>query len=70
MVISTNNPLSATQAAQFFHAAELTRQRQYEALRAYFVDNQTAAVVARRFGYSTAAVPSALSQLNCRVNRL
>src|SRR6266853_89725 len=58
MVISTNNHLSASQAPQFFQAPEVIRQRQYEALRAYFVDNQTAPVVARRFGYSTAAVRS------------
>jgi len=47
-------------AAQFFAAAELTRRaylvsltfRQYEALRAYFVDQFPSTEVARRFGYT------------------
>ena len=38
MRTTTNNPLSDTQATQFFAAPEATRQRQYEALRAYFVE--------------------------------
>lgn len=62
MVISTNNPLSDTQITQFFRAPEFTRQRQYEALRAYFLDNLSAPVVARRFGYSTAALRSLCHQ--------
>lgn len=62
MVISTNNPLSDTQTTQFFRAPEVTRQRQYEALRAYFLDNESAPSVARRFGYSTAAFRSLCHQ--------
>ncbi len=58
MVISINNALSPTQTTQFFRAPEGTRQRQYEALRAYFLDNESAPVVARRFGYTTAALRS------------
>jgi hypothetical protein len=55
MPTTTNNPLSELQATQFFAAPEATRQRQYEALRAYFLDNRLAAEVAARFGYSTAS---------------
>lgn len=62
MVISTNNPLSVTQATQFFQAPEVIRQRQYEALRAYYVDNRTASIVARQFGYATAALRSLCHQ--------
>src|SRR6516225_3246365 len=55
MATTTNNPLSNTQAAQFFAAPDAARQRQYEALRAYFLDNGLAADVAARFGYSLAS---------------
>jgi hypothetical protein len=55
MTITTNDPLSDVQATQFFAAPEATRQRQYQALRAYFLDNLPAAAVAARFGYSTAS---------------
>jgi hypothetical protein len=62
MPITTNNPLSDTQATQFFLAPDATHQRQYEALRAYFLDNLSAADVAARFGYSTAAFRSLCHQ--------
>jgi len=62
MAINTNNPLSDAQATQFFAAPEATRQRQYEALRTYFVDNRPAADVAARFGYSTASLRSLCHQ--------
>src|SRR5882724_313780 len=62
MTITTNNPLSTTQATQFFLAPDATRQRQYEALRAYFLDNRSAADVAARFGYATAAFRSLCHQ--------
>jgi hypothetical protein len=62
MTTTTNNILSPTQATQFFAAPNLTRQRQYEALRAYFLDNRSAADVAARFGYSTAAFRSLVHQ--------
>jgi hypothetical protein len=55
MTITTNNPLSDIQATQFFAAPDATRQRQYEALRAYFLDNRLAADVAARFSYSLAS---------------
>jgi hypothetical protein len=62
MTTTTNNTLSATQATQFFLAPDPTRQRQYEALRAYVVDNRSAADVAARFGYSTGAFRSLCHQ--------
>jgi hypothetical protein len=50
MPISTANGLTAE--AQFFLAPEHLLHRQYEALRAYFVDQRPSHEVARRFGYS------------------
>jgi hypothetical protein len=47
--------MTVSQEARFFLAPEATRQQQYEALRAYFVDNLPSKEVARRFGYSTGA---------------
>jgi len=38
-------------------------QRRYEALRAYFVDEVSAAQVAERFGYSTATVQQLAAEL-------
>jgi hypothetical protein len=58
MPITTNNPLPDSQATRFFAAPDATRQRQYEALRAYFLANRSAAAVAARFGYSPAAFRS------------
>ncbi len=42
--------------AEYFTAPSGVGQRRYEALRAYLVDEATAAQVADRFGYSTASV--------------
>ena len=42
--------------AQYFTAPSGAGQRRYEALRAYFMEEATAAEVADRFGYSTASV--------------
>ena len=42
--------------AEYFTAPSGAGQRRYEALRAYFIDEATAAQVADRFGYSTASV--------------
>jgi len=42
-------------AAQFFLAPETALQRQYEALRAYFVERLPSQVVAQRFGYTAGA---------------
>lgn len=48
----TKDGLTDLQAANFFAAPSLPLQRQYEALRAYFVDELPSVQVARRFGYS------------------
>jgi len=55
MAITHRNPLTNSQAAHFFHAAQLPRQRQYEALRAYFIDEDPSREVAQRFHYSPGA---------------
>src|ERR1700729_3518619 len=52
MTISINNTLTDIQASQFFAAPESALQRQYEAIRAYFVDNLPSTEVAHRFGYT------------------
>jgi hypothetical protein len=62
MAITTNNHLSDAQANGFFSAPDSTRQRQYEALRAYFLEDRSAAEVAARFGYSLAAFRSLAHQ--------
>src|SRR5437764_1502480 len=55
MTTSAGNPLTTTPEARFFLAPEGPRQRQYEALRAYFIEHLPSAEVARRFGYSPGA---------------
>ncbi len=52
MVRSTNSPLTPDPVLQFFVAPESTPQRQYEALRAFFVDQLPSAEAAGRFGYT------------------
>jgi hypothetical protein len=49
---TTRDGLTSQQAAQFFSAPEKPQHRQYEALRAYFVDGLPSAEVAGRFSYS------------------
>jgi transposase len=48
-------PYSLTDCRRFFAKPETARQRQYEALRAFYMDNLPSADVARRFGYSAGA---------------
>jgi len=48
-------PKSLTACRRFFAAPATARQRQYEALRAYFLGQCPSAEVARRFGYSGGA---------------
>src|SRR5262245_17875187 len=48
------NPVEA--GGGVLHRARGCAQRRYEALRAYFVEDASAAAVADRFGYSTASV--------------
>jgi hypothetical protein len=52
MATSTTNRITASQAAHFFLGPDTPLQRQYEALRAYFVEHVPTAEVANRFGYS------------------
>lgn len=44
-------PKALTKEARFFLNPSSPRQRQYEALRAFFVERLTSAEAARRFGY-------------------
>ena len=55
MAISPRNPLTDDPQARFFLAPESPQQRQYEALRAYFVEKAPSQEVARRFGYTPGA---------------
>ena len=48
-------PYSLTNCRRFFAKPATARQRQYEALRAFYVDQLPSAEVARRFGYSAGA---------------
>jgi hypothetical protein len=58
MAISTRSELTPHQASLFFLAPESALQRQYEALRCYFVEGLRSVDVARRFGYSPDAFRS------------
>ena len=55
MATSPPNDLTHAAAATFFRAAEFPLQRQYEALRAYFVEGLPSREVARRFCYTAGA---------------
>src|SRR6266536_1756536 len=50
-----NKPIYLTNPAQYFREPRQTKQRQYEALRAFYVDQRPSAEVARAFGYSPGA---------------
>jgi len=52
---NTRNALTYPHEARFFLAPESALQRQYEALRAYFVEERPSPEVARRFSYSPGA---------------
>src|SRR3982751_6443295 len=52
MAISPGNGLTDDLQARFFLAPESPLQRQYEALRAYYVEKLPSHQVARRFGYT------------------
>jgi hypothetical protein len=47
--------MDLTECRQFFERPATPSQRQYEALRAYFIEGLASAEVARRFGYTPAA---------------
>ena len=55
MGISTGKGITDAQAADFFLAAQQPLQRQYEALRAFFVEEMSSAEAAQCFGYSRGA---------------
>ena len=52
MAINTGNKLTYPKEARFFLAPESPLHRQYEALRAYFVEELSGPQTARRFGYT------------------
>jgi Transposase DDE domain len=53
--MSASSPINLTDCRRFFEKPAKPSQRQYEALRAYFVEGLASAEVARRFGYTPAA---------------
>jgi hypothetical protein len=53
--VTISAPYGLTKACQFFLEPATPRQRQYEALRAFFVERLPSAEAARRFGYSPGA---------------
>lgn len=55
MTITHGNGITPSPDARFFLAPEKPLHRQYEALRAFFVEGQPSHEVARRFGYSPGA---------------
>lgn len=55
--------MDGSHTRRYFLEPQQTLQRQYEALRAIFVDNQPIDQVAERFGYK----PSALRSMACRL---
>lgn len=55
MAISPRNALTDDPQARFFLAPETPQHRQYEALRAYFVEKAPSHEVAHRFGYTPGA---------------
>jgi len=53
--MAINKPKTLTACRRFFLEPAVPRQRQYEALRAYFVENRPSQEAARAFGYSQGA---------------
>ena len=53
--MATNSPYSLTDCERFFAEPSTARQRQYEALRAFYLEHLPSAEVVRRFGYSVGA---------------
>ncbi len=54
-IVSISAPLSLTDCQRFFEQPATARQRQYEALRAYFLEEVPSAEAARSFGYAPGA---------------
>src|ERR1700704_6005444 len=55
MFVAISAPYSLTNCRRFFAQPATPRQRQYEALRAFYIEGLPSAEVARRFGYSSGA---------------
>jgi transposase len=53
--VNGSTPKDLTDCRRFFNEPAAPRQRQYEALRAYFLDQLSSAEAARRFGYTPGA---------------
>ena len=53
--ISLTKPMDLIECRRFFERPQTSSQRQYEALRAYFIEGIASAEAARRFGYTPAA---------------
>jgi hypothetical protein len=53
--VSIRAPYSLIKCRRFFAEPTTPRQRQYEALRAFYLEDEPSAEVARRFGYSPGA---------------
>jgi hypothetical protein len=53
--VTTRTPDDITELRRFFSEPSSPRQRQYEALRAYFFEQSPSAEAAKRFGYSVGA---------------
>jgi hypothetical protein len=53
--MAISEPIELTKCRRFFAEPGSPRQRQYEALRAFFLEGHASAEVARRFGYTPAA---------------
>jgi transposase len=53
--VSISAPYGVTDCRRFFAEPATARQRQYEALRAFYMDGLPSSDVARRFGYSAGA---------------
>jgi hypothetical protein len=51
--VNVRKPYGITKCQQFFTEPATARQRQYEALRAFYLEGQPSAEVARRFGYTS-----------------
>src|SRR5215831_8181976 len=54
-IVSIGAPYSLTECQRFFEEPATPRQRQYEALRAYFLEEMPSEEAARSFGYSPGA---------------
>jgi hypothetical protein len=54
-IVAISAPLSLTDCQRFFEQPATARQRQYEALRAYFLEEVPSSEAARSFGYAPGA---------------